>query len=727
MAESNNSVSKLLKLKNGLTIHKQKKISEGKEQVEVSKVLDEDGQKVACFTTSDGKLVESAAKAKVQEMGIQEEAAKKIGVSADIQPTVASLASEKADDDQVKDESNNQEAEKEKFVNNSKPKESLEKTACKGPTIDYSKINKIERKPSPTIDYSKINKISVPVKGGVRDWGDLEPKKTNTIDYSKVNPTIKSKQMNPLGKSVTSDIHEKWIKMINESKALNQPGKENFLTHNDLDELKSWIADRSKKNKEMNYAPLAEKKEKPAEKAPQIKEGPPLDYAKINAIKPKPEAPAINYAEMKEKPAEPGWKQDIKLKQKRIPNSFVNEKGEVMIKGEQPLKKKLEVFMDSMKGFKDPLSKDGDVTPLMSKKDLDELKYWMSVRKQKSEQKLDDKREKGENMPIPDIEKSCDCPECLQKRAPKGVDPQKHERCVQGVKEQGKSVGSAHAICTASLKKQMPMGSMVDTAAPIMSPLVKDDSPASKMSHEKLDSIVQLLLDEKLKRHLQKASPMDHVLEKADVVDLKTKKPIKNTSKMKDPSYENRSNAGYVTPSVVGTEPSNKTYQTFRENTQNKVGMGEGLSPKASDIVSQSGWQKEKPAVDTRSRDQKISDALKSQGGGLSREEPMRGMGGSQDPKVKKLMDMKNAARKAKEEKPVSSTGISNIRPVLSPEEVKAREEKTVRVQASLDRLNTLLGEVKSKNLPSKDTEKKPSSAHLNIIQAVKGKGKGKK
>lgn len=41
----------------------------------------------------------------------------------------------------------------------------------------------------------------------------------------------------------------------------------------------------------------------------------------------------------------------------------------------------------------------------------------------------------------------------LKKRAPKGVDPAKHERCVKEVKEQGRGVGSAHAICTASMKK----------------------------------------------------------------------------------------------------------------------------------------------------------------------------------------------------------------------------------------------------------------------------------
>lgn len=43
--------------------------------------------------------------------------------------------------------------------------------------------------------------------------------------------------------------------------------------------------------------------------------------------------------------------------------------------------------------------------------------------------------------------------EDLKKKAPKGVDPKKHEKCVMDVKKQGKDVGSAHAICTSSMKK----------------------------------------------------------------------------------------------------------------------------------------------------------------------------------------------------------------------------------------------------------------------------------
>jgi hypothetical protein len=44
----------------------------------------------------------------------------------------------------------------------------------------------------------------------------------------------------------------------------------------------------------------------------------------------------------------------------------------------------------------------------------------------------------------------------MEKRAPEGVDPEKHERCVRDVKAQGKDVGTAHAICTSSLKKAEP-------------------------------------------------------------------------------------------------------------------------------------------------------------------------------------------------------------------------------------------------------------------------------
>jgi len=42
----------------------------------------------------------------------------------------------------------------------------------------------------------------------------------------------------------------------------------------------------------------------------------------------------------------------------------------------------------------------------------------------------------------------------LEKRAPKGIDPEKHESCVMDVKAKGHDVGSAHAICSSSMKKE---------------------------------------------------------------------------------------------------------------------------------------------------------------------------------------------------------------------------------------------------------------------------------
>lgn len=41
----------------------------------------------------------------------------------------------------------------------------------------------------------------------------------------------------------------------------------------------------------------------------------------------------------------------------------------------------------------------------------------------------------------------------MEKAAPKGVDPAKHERCVRKLKDDGHDIGSAYAICTSSLKR----------------------------------------------------------------------------------------------------------------------------------------------------------------------------------------------------------------------------------------------------------------------------------
>ncbi len=82
----------------------------------------------------------------------------------------------------------------------------------------------------------------------------------------------------------------------------------------------------------------------------------------------------------------------------------------------------------------------------------------------------------------------------LKKRAPKGVDPDKHERCVKEVKRQGRSVGSAHAICTASMKKsdevKMPMKEFVKEHKRLLgvlrSPSRKDDKQEAKRQQKEM-------------------------------------------------------------------------------------------------------------------------------------------------------------------------------------------------------------------------------------------------
>ena len=62
----------------------------------------------------------------------------------------------------------------------------------------------------------------------------------------------------------------------------------------------------------------------------------------------------------------------------------------------------------------------------------------------------------------------------IKKAAPEGVDPEKHERCVKKVKAQGHDVGSAHAICTSSMKSELD--ELVD--------LIKGCSPAKKAAYK---------------------------------------------------------------------------------------------------------------------------------------------------------------------------------------------------------------------------------------------------
>lgn len=54
----------------------------------------------------------------------------------------------------------------------------------------------------------------------------------------------------------------------------------------------------------------------------------------------------------------------------------------------------------------------------------------------------------------------------LSKRAPEGVDPEKHERCVKKVKKKSHDVGSAHAICTSAMTKEEEGPDMADPDHP---------------------------------------------------------------------------------------------------------------------------------------------------------------------------------------------------------------------------------------------------------------------
>lgn len=98
--------------------------------------------------------------------------------------------------------------------------------------------------------------------------------------------------------------------------------------------------------------------------------------------------------------------------------------------------------------------------------------------------------------------------EQLRKRAPKGVDPKKHERCVQDVKDQGRSVGSAHAICTASMKKAQHTDKLPGGKADKHSP--KD------FDQKQLQMGIKVEMEHTNDRSLAQEIAMDHLAEDAN-------------------------------------------------------------------------------------------------------------------------------------------------------------------------------------------------------------------
>ena len=99
--------------------------------------------------------------------------------------------------------------------------------------------------------------------------------------------------------------------------------------------------------------------------------------------------------------------------------------------------------------------------------------------------------------------------EGLNKRAPKGVDPKKHENCVMDVKTKGHDVGSAHAICTSSMKKEeVEKGTWVgnpsdmDTGSGESSAFPTDPIMQSEHSDEKEDKkLINEIVDDKIDDH----------------------------------------------------------------------------------------------------------------------------------------------------------------------------------------------------------------------------------
>lgn len=156
----------------------------------------------------------------------------------------------------------------------------------------------------------------------------------------------------------------------------------------------------------------------------------------------------------------------------------------------------------------------------------------------------------------------------LAKRAPEGVDPKKHERCVMDVKKQGKSVGSAHAICTSSMKKdEDDKGVKIDNALRAqgrrMSPTASGDGDVafhsvmsemapkimSRMSPEQKDKLKQIK-DVKARRASMKVVKEEGELAKANL--MSPQEAIKSAKKSiedKKRKLGDSSGSSFLTPS----------------------------------------------------------------------------------------------------------------------------------------------------------------------------------
>ena len=118
-----------------------------------------------------------------------------------------------------------------------------------------------------------------------------------------------------------------------------------------------------------------------------------------------------------------------------------------------PLMPKIRLRPEKGQEEKDQDKKDKEYMLKKAKKKEDKL---FEVVKDKTPKKII--RDVHENSDFGSLKRGCSKKSELDevfdllKAAPKGVDPAKHERCVKEVKSKGHDVGSAHAICTSSMK-----------------------------------------------------------------------------------------------------------------------------------------------------------------------------------------------------------------------------------------------------------------------------------
>jgi hypothetical protein len=129
----------------------------------------------------------------------------------------------------------------------------------------------------------------------------------------------------------------------------------------------------------------------------------------------------------------------------------------------------------------------------------------------------------------------------LKKKAPEGVDSDKHERCVMDVKGKGHDVGSAHAICTSSMKKDEGEPDMASPEKPKglenkRKPVTHDECGRPFAKDELDEKIKAKMKAEMDKRKFGEADATRHIIDRdrGDKIAEKPKeKPLLQTEMIK--------------------------------------------------------------------------------------------------------------------------------------------------------------------------------------------------